>query len=90
MEIYRKKTASEKRTDADLAKMKSDVRLNIEENEQSLQIVSLIRERYSINDENAILRKAIAAISGGQSVSQEYLDFNAYVEECKAKVRNQQ
>ena len=41
----------------------------------------LVRERYSESDEFAILRKAI------NNVTDEYLIYNAYVEECKIKAR---
>ena len=45
-------------------------------------IVRLIRERYSPNEENAILRKKLAGID----TKHEFEEFNAYVEECKKRV----
>ena len=41
------------------------------------KIVSLIRKRYSINAELAILRQR-------DTKPEEYAEYNAYVEECKA------
>ena len=45
------------------------------------KIVALIRERYNVNQELAILRQKDAKI-------EEYNEYYAYVEECKAKVKN--
>lgn len=36
----------------------------------------LIRRRYSVNDELAIVRKSLAEVSG-------YMEYNAYVEQCR-------
>ena len=43
-------------------------------------IIQKIRERYSVNQELAILRQRDAK-------PQEFDEYNAYVEECKAAVR---
>ena len=45
------------------------------------KIVALIRERYNINQELAILRQKDTKI-------EEYNEYYAYIEECKAKVKN--
>lgn len=45
------------------------------------KIVSLIRERYNVNQELAILRQK-------DTKTTEYNEYYAYVEECKAKVKN--
>ena len=45
------------------------------------KIVALIRERYNVNQELAILRQKDTKIT-------EYNEYYAYVEECKAKVKN--
>lgn len=50
-----------------------------EEKYQNL-VVSLIREKYSINDELAILRQR-------DEKPQEYQEYYAYCEECKAKAK---
>ena len=44
------------------------------------KIVSLIRERYNVNQELAILRQKITK-------PEEYQTYYNYVEECKAKVK---
>lgn len=45
------------------------------------EIVRLIRKRYSINQELAILRQR-------DEKQNEYAEYNQYVEECKAAVKN--
>lgn len=45
------------------------------------EIVRLIRKRYSINQELAILRQS-------DEKPDEYAEYNQYVEECKAAVKN--
>lgn len=52
------------------------------ENEQLYvdKIVAKIRIRYSINDELAILRQATIK-------PEEFSEYNAYVEQCKAEVK---
>lgn len=45
-----------------------------------------VRERYSLSEELALTRHALAKLLAGEAVPQEYLDFNAYVEQCKAEV----
>lgn len=45
------------------------------------KIVALIRERYNVNQELAILRQK-------DTKTEEYNEYYAYVEECKAKVKN--
>lgn len=45
------------------------------------KIVSLIRKKYSINQELAILRQRDAK-------PQEFAEYNEYVEQCKEQVKN--
>lgn len=45
------------------------------------KIVALIRERYNVNQELAILRQK-------DTKTEEYNEYYAYVEECKAKIKN--
>lgn len=44
-------------------------------------VIRLIREQYPMNDEFAILRKAI------NGITDEYRIYNLYVEECKVKAK---
>ena len=44
-------------------------------------VARLIRKHYPLNEEFAILRKAIL------NPSQEYYDYNAYVEDCKVRAK---
>lgn len=46
-------------------------------------VVSEIRKKYSQHDENAIIRKKLAGVDSG-----EFDEYNAYVEDCKAKAKN--
>ena len=50
------------------------------EKEYKDKIESLIRERYSLNDELAILRQR-------DSKPEEFAEYNAYVEECKTTAK---
>lgn len=51
-----------------------------EQEEYNNLIVKLIREKYSINDELAILRQQTTKPN-------EYKEYNDYVEECKIKAK---
>lgn len=44
------------------------------------KVVQLIREKYSVDDELAILRQR-------DSKPEEFAEYNAYCEECKAKAK---
>lgn len=48
-------------------------------------VIKLIRQKYSQNEENAILRKKLAGID----TKDEFTAYNEYVEECKAKVKKE-
>lgn len=52
------------------------------ENEYENKIVSLIRQRYNINQELAILRQR-------DTKPLEYQEYFDYVEQCKAEVKNE-
>ena len=45
-------------------------------------VVTYIREKYSVNEELAILRKHIAGID-----SVEFKEYNNYVEDCKKRAK---
>lgn len=47
----------------------------------STNISSLIRRRYSVNDELAILRQR-------DSKPDEFAEYNTYCEQCKAKAKS--
>lgn len=51
-----------------------------EKEEYNNLIVKLIREKYSVNDELAILRQQA-------SKPTEFEEYNKYVEECKTKAK---
>lgn len=58
--------------------------------ERGQAIVGRIRERYSIQEECAILRKAINKLAHGQQPDQEFFDYNEFVEAAKVEVDNQE
>lgn len=60
---------------------KIEIELSIDEQYQNL-VVSLIRQKYSINDELAILRQR-------DEKSSEYKAYFTYCEECKTKAKNE-
>lgn len=45
-------------------------------------VVLMIRERYTINDELSILRKHLSRLN-----DDEFEEYNTYVEECKRKAK---
>lgn len=47
-------------------------------------ILHKIHEVYSLDDENAIIRKEIARLG---NTSEEFNAYNAYAEQCKADVK---
>ena len=50
------------------------------QNDYATEVNRLIRERYSISDELAILRQR-------DEKPEEFAAYNAFVEECKAKAK---
>ena len=46
------------------------------------KLVAMIRERYDQDDENGLLRQQ-------NSKPEEFAEYNAYVEQCKAKVKEE-
>lgn len=54
------------------------------EEQYSLLVVQYIRERYSADDETAILRKKLAGMD-----SNEFYEYHAFCEQCKAKARQE-
>ncbi|MEE1288477.1 MAG: hypothetical protein UHK44_07755 [Bacteroidaceae bacterium] len=52
------------------------------EEQYKQRIVELIRERYSLDDEIAILRQR-------DSKPEEFAEYDAYVEQCKNKARQE-
>lgn len=57
-------------------------------------VAAKVRERYSINDEESIKRKAIAKIIEVLNLDaeefEEFLNFHAYIEQCKAEIQAEQ
>lgn len=49
------------------------------------RVVNRIREVYSDNEEYAILRKGLAALYKGDKMSDEFAEYNAFVEKIKAE-----
>lgn len=52
------------------------------EQEYENKIVALIRKKYNVNQELAILRQR-------DTKPLEFAEYNEYVEQCKAKVKNE-
>lgn len=67
------------------------------EQKYKARVVELIREKYSADDEAAILRKYLAVHSQPQPFSDakmdeivtEFDDYNAFAEECKSKAKSE-
>lgn len=69
---------------ADNANNSHDVAL-IKENEEEYGIEALIREKYSLSQEIAILRK----VHLGKVSEEEFKEYSDYVEECIKKARKE-
>ena len=52
-----------------------------EQDDYAERVVELIRQKYTINDELAILRQR-------DTKPEEFAEYNAFVEECKRKAKN--
>jgi len=58
-----------------------------ETNPKALALNRKVRERYSLSDELAIMRKALAKLGINDEQLEEY---NAFVEQCKQEVKIQE
>lgn len=67
------------------------------EREYKERVESLIREKYSQGDEDAIKRKMLAALVVGntlsehqtESILEEFKEYNDFAEECKVKAKEE-
>ena len=48
-------------------------------------VSSMVAERYSLSEENAIMRKALANLPGAM---EEFDEYNSFVEQCKITAKN--
>ena len=51
------------------------------------RVVNRIRTVYSVDDELALHRKANMALSNGEELPAEFVEYNAFVERIKAEER---
>jgi hypothetical protein len=65
-----------------LARKNKEVDAESWEQLYELEIIRKIRKRYTVNQELAILRQR-------DSKPQEFAEYNAYVERCKAEVKQE-
>lgn len=89
---YTKVEIDDKYSDCQLSDFNEDLTFNVEkyndrkkkENEVNYEnkIMSLIRQKYSINQELAILRQR-------DTKPLEFAEYNEYVEQCKAEVKSE-
>lgn len=49
------------------------------------RVVSRIREKYSADDEYALHRKAFMALHNGEPLSDEFVEYNKFVEAIKTE-----
>lgn len=70
---------------------KAEVEARIAEDERvkkyEARVVEMIRQRYTADDELAIQRKMLASPS--EQAQEEFLQYNSFVEECKAKAKQE-
>lgn len=80
-----KKLTKEEFNEQRIEQLNSSTEFVGENEEIKKEINRKIRERYSLSDELAIMRKALAKLN----INDEQLnEYNAYVEQCKNDVRN--
>lgn len=62
-----------------------------EEKEQAYKMLvqQYVHEKYTFDDESALTNKAIELLSNGQELSKEYLEYRAFVEECKERAKKE-
>jgi hypothetical protein len=65
-----------------LARKNREVRPQSWEKLYESEIIRRIRERYTVNQELAILRQR-------DTKPEEFAEYNAYVEQCKAEVKKE-
>lgn len=53
------------------------------------EVVSRIREKYSINQELATLRKELATLRQRDTKPAEFAEYNAFVENCKSEIKKE-
>lgn len=89
---YTKVEIGNKYSDCQASDFNDDLTFNVEkynarkqvlaDEEYENKIVSLIRQKYNVNQELAILRQRDAK-------PQEFAEYNEYVEQCKEQVKNE-
>lgn len=67
-----------------IANAKADAKKGLDTDEHSARVVELVREKYSVSQEFAILRKKMAGLG-----DEEFNEYNEYVEQCKVKAREE-
>lgn len=88
---YTKVEIDDKYSDCQASDFDEDLTFNLEkynarkqiiaEQEYENKIVALIRKKYNINQELAILRQRDVK-------TEEFVEYNTYVEQCKAEIKN--
>lgn len=58
---------------------------NTDDSSYKEKVREAVHEKYSLDDENAIMRKEIARLS---NTSDEFNAYNAYVEGCKERIKS--
>lgn len=89
---YKKVEIDDKYSDCQASDFNDDLTFSIEKynarkqkqdnNEYENKIVALIRQKYNVNQELAILRQR-------EVKPQEFAEYNEYVEQCKEQVKNE-
>lgn len=82
-DVYSDCQASDFNDDLTFSIEKYNARKQKQDNEEyENKIVALIRQKYNVNQELAILRQRDAK-------PQEFVEYNEYVEQCKEQVKNE-
>lgn len=60
-------------------------RPKISEEEYKSKVRQYVHEVYSLDDEASLINEAIEALDKNEKLSEKYLDYREYVEECKIR-----
>lgn len=58
---------------------------NTDDSSYKEKVREAVHEKYSLDDENAIMRKEIARLGNN---SEEFSEYNTYVENCKKRIKS--
>ena len=81
---------SQRKTEAELAAIKAEQEKQKEKNAYNVAVNAEVRKCFSSSEEAAIVRHAIQIlVANGTLKDQEFVNYNAVVEQCKLNAKKQ-